>query len=343
MQHTKHIISSSRKSTTQSISTRILIVFIISLILLSTLIEAAPPSKRNNKVSVQELKELERFANYASAAYCKPSDFLKWDCGPICDATKGTKVSKFITTKNEIQATLNEEKSIIVSYRGTVPENVKNLITDAKLALIDYPPVKNAKVHIGFYQAFLEVQSDVFNEIQKLHKTNPEYKIVFSGHSLGGALTLLSALDLLQNSKDFTKDKNNLFVFTYGEPRVGNSEFAKYVDSKLTVTRTVNGGDPIARLPPRFIGYKPHNNELWISNPTKSSFEVVKCDGPEDKKCSLSVSILKLNLSFHSGPYYGISMRACKDFRKTQSVADEPELKKAYDGLGGNLKGKNNF
>ncbi|CAG8637235.1 13324_t:CDS:2 [Funneliformis caledonium] len=343
MQHTNHIISSQSFSK----STRILIVFILSLILfLSTLIEAAPPSKRDNKVSVQELKELERFANYASAAYCKPSDFLKWDCGPICDATKGTKVSKFITTKSEIQvfiATLDKEKLIVVSYRGTVPENVKNLITDAKLILTDYPPVKDAKVHIGFYQAFLEVQSDVFNEIQKLHKKNPKYKVVFSGHSLGGALTLLSALDLSQNSKDFSKDKNNLFVFTYGEPRVGNSEFADHVNSKLTVSRTVNGGDSIARLPPRFIGYKQHQNELWISDPTKSSFEVVKCDGPEDQKCSLSVSVPKLSLSFHAGPYYGVSMRACKNFSKIQSLVDEQELKKAYEGLGGDLKGKNKF
>jgi len=68
----------------------------ISLVLLSTLIEAAPARKRGSK---EKIDELEKFANFASAAYCETSSFQNWDCGPICDATNGTKVEKFITTR----------------------------------------------------------------------------------------------------------------------------------------------------------------------------------------------------------------------------------------------------
>jgi len=79
------------------------LTFIISLILLSTLIEAVPTpftssflNKRNGKASNNDLK---KFANFAAAAYCNPSFFPDWNCGSLCNATDGTVVSKFFTTK----------------------------------------------------------------------------------------------------------------------------------------------------------------------------------------------------------------------------------------------------
>ena len=44
---------------------------------------------------------------------------------------------------------------------------------------------KNAKVHIGFYNAFLEAQFEVFDEVQRLHKEHPNFKVLYTGHSLG--------------------------------------------------------------------------------------------------------------------------------------------------------------
>src|SRR3954470_4479913 len=80
------------------------LTFIISLILLSTLIEAVPTplsssvfNKRNGKVSNNDLK---KFANFAAAAYCDTSFFADWNCGELCNATDGTVVSKFFTTQN---------------------------------------------------------------------------------------------------------------------------------------------------------------------------------------------------------------------------------------------------
>ncbi|CAB4490724.1 alpha/beta-hydrolase [Rhizophagus irregularis] len=296
------------------------LTFIISLILLSTLIEAVPTptssystlDKRNDNISKDDLS---KFANFAAAAYCDTSVFKDWNCGPLCDATNGTVVNKFFTTKNTATrayiATYEEEELIVVSFRGTVPDNIKTVLTDAKLLLRDYPPVKGAKVHTGFYEAFLEAQSEVFDEVQKLHEEHPNFKVLYTGHSLGAALTLLAALDLVQNSTDF-KANENLFVATYGEPRVGDLKFSKFVDSKLKVTRVVNGGDPVPHLPPKFLSYEHPSGELWISDPKKSSSEFITCKGPEDPKCSNSLPIIQLNAIFHMGPYFGVSMRGCK-------------------------------
>ena len=98
----QHITSSSCRATRKSFSHKFSfqLTLIISLILLSTLIEAAPtpfssPSLNKRDVSKDDLK---KFVNFASAAYCKSSTFPKWNCGPNCDATDGTVVSKFFTT-----------------------------------------------------------------------------------------------------------------------------------------------------------------------------------------------------------------------------------------------------
>ncbi|GBC10510.1 hypothetical protein RclHR1_00970011 [Rhizophagus clarus] len=295
------------------------LTFIISLILLSTLIEAVPtpfPSsvlnKRNGNISNDDL---EKFANFAAAAYCDTSFFAKWNCGSLCDATNGTVVSKFFTTQNTgtqaFIATNEEDKLIVVSFRGTVPDNIKTVITDGKILLRDYPPSQGAKVHTGFFDAFSEARSQVISEVQKLHEQHPNFKVVYTGHSLGAALTLLSALDLLQNSKDF-KPNENFFVVTYGEPRVGDLKFSQFVDSQIKVSRVVNGGDPVPHLPPKFLSYEHPSGELWISNPPKSSSQFITCNGPEDSKCSDSLSLGQLNVKFHMGPYFGVSMRACK-------------------------------
>ncbi|RIA95885.1 Alpha/Beta hydrolase protein [Glomus cerebriforme] len=300
------------------------LTFIISLILLSTLIEAVPTpfsssflNKRNDNPSNDDLKT---FADFAAAAYCQSSFFPKWNCGLLCNATNGTVVT-FI-------ATHEENKLIVVSFRGTVPDNIKTVITDAKFLFTDYPPAKDAKVHTGFYQAFLETQSDVFNEVQNLHKQHPDFKVLYTGHSLGGALTLLSALDLVQNSTSFIPNKN-FFVVTYGQPRVGNSVFSKYVDKTLKVTRVTNGDDPVPHLPPQFVGYEHHSGELWISDPEKSTSAFVTCNGPEDPKCSDSVAVNQLNANFHMGPYFGVSMRAC-------NAINQQSLNQLTSGLGVN-------
>jgi hypothetical protein len=55
-------------------------------------------------------------------------------------------------------------------------------LTDAQLFLKPYTPAasQNAKVHIGFYNAFLEVSNDIRNEVKNFIKTNPDFKVVFN-------------------------------------------------------------------------------------------------------------------------------------------------------------------
>ena len=51
----------------------------------------------------------------------------------------------------------DNDNQIIVSFRGTDPKNIENWKTDIKIWKTDYPGVPNARVHTGFYNAYLAV------------------------------------------------------------------------------------------------------------------------------------------------------------------------------------------
>jgi hypothetical protein len=69
-------------------------------------------------------------------------------------------------------------------------------------------------------------------------------KLVFLGHSLGGAtVTTLAALF------QFFHPDRQFVVHTFGAPRPGNAEFAASIES--SVVRWVNEGDPVPEIPPQ--------------------------------------------------------------------------------------------
>jgi predicted lipase len=50
------------------------------------------------------------------------------------------------------------------------------------------------------------------------------YKLVFTGHSLGGALAVHAATDMLLEG---IRSASSMRIYTIGQPRVGNKEFNK--------------------------------------------------------------------------------------------------------------------
>jgi len=52
---------------------------------------------------------------------------------------------------------------------------------------------------------------------------HPDYQLLITGHSMGGALATLLGISYQNLGK-------SPLVITFGQPRVGNSAFAKFVD-----------------------------------------------------------------------------------------------------------------
>ena len=54
----------------------------------------------------------------------------------------------------------------------------------------------DAKVHLGFLDAYNAVALDVLRIVQDQLVAHPSYRIIITGHSLGGAVAALGAISI---------------------------------------------------------------------------------------------------------------------------------------------------
>ena len=134
------------------------------------------------------------------------------------------------------------------------------------------------------------------SEIQKLQALYRDAKVYAAGFSLGSALTTIACLDI-----------HNLFghcdeLYTYGEPRVGNENFANYVTQSIPQRyRVIHHNDIVPHLPPQLpIPYAHFAYEIWYDKNMQS----YKQCGAEEFKCSKSVLPTSWSSSDHDINYY---------------------------------------
>jgi len=117
-------------------------------------------------------------------------------------------------------------------------------VTDARIKQVKGPL---GMVHRGFSEGLgyvwkrtLEVAIDCQTAGQSLW---------FTGHSLGGALAMLAASECVKI------DKPVCGLYTFGQPRVGDTQFVEKFDRvmKERTFRYVNDQDIVPRIPPRRV------------------------------------------------------------------------------------------
>ncbi|KAI9294281.1 alpha/beta-hydrolase [Neoconidiobolus thromboides FSU 785] len=239
------------------------------------------------QLKVSDIQASKYYARLAGAAYCNDTNLEAWSCSH-CKEIPIQHVATYNDKTTESKAYLAVDKNkevVVLSFRGS--STLRNFIQDAKvfkdsIALNN----KEYKVHRGFKQctdSLLPLYIDRLKESLNKHK---HYKLVVVGHSLGGAISVLSALMLRQRLG--LKDER-LEVFTYGQPRIGDEEFAHYLNQQtFTLTRAVNSDDIVPHLPPqlKFVSnYYHHHHEIWI-NGNKDIY--CNNDYLEDPNCSAS-------------------------------------------------------
>jgi len=102
-----------------------------------------------------------------------------------------------------------EGKVAVVAFRGTDVKDPTNICFDADFEFCDWKP--GGRVHQGFAEGLNEVLSRLDPEIRKLG----DYRLLYTGHSLGAALaTLMASL------------RPPAVLYTFGSPRVGDQAFA---------------------------------------------------------------------------------------------------------------------
>lgn len=141
---------------------------------------------------------------------------------------------------------------VLVSFRGTESTDLWDWMSDAHIELDPAPAGLLGRVHRGFAQALKGVQVDLEEAIRKFQDNQ---SLWFTGHSLGAALAALAKTQLGGG------------LYTFGQPRVGDSLFCRSFDYKgddRPSFRVVNDGDIVTRIPPRAFGYSHFGQSVFI-------------------------------------------------------------------------------
>ncbi len=133
----------------------------------------------------------------------------------------------------------------IVAFAGTDPLVLANWITDFDAEL-------GPKGIAEGYQAAAECVWPALANLLKRRASN-ETKVYLTGHSLGGALAVLTALRI--NAETISDVES---IYTFGMPRPGSSDFSKQYNLRLgpRTFRLVHGEDLVSTVAPSFLGFK---------------------------------------------------------------------------------------
>lgn len=243
-------------------------------------------------VTEDELSTLKFFAQYAGASYCNSEASV----GSVINCTEnvcpdvtaaGAKVlTTFSGEITDVQGFVSADDTnqlIVVSIKGS--ESVRNWIADLSFIAVPCDLVDNCLVHVGFLTAYNEIAEELLAGVANATAAYPNYKIIFTGHSLGGAVNTLAAG--YARKQGFAVD-----VYSYGSPRVGNDAFVSFItDQPGLESRVTHLDDPVPRLPPIVLGYRHTSPEYWLSDgvantTTYTAADVKVCDGFANVDCN---------------------------------------------------------
>lgn len=184
--------------------------------------------------------------------------YLPEDLGQAEYAAQLGMKARLISVGNTQAYIAHNDDHIVVAFRGTESpttlEGLKDwLLSDAVNLLIlptgrlgtDFAAAGvGARFHQGFINALDAIWVPLLSGVQG-EMERSERPLWITGHSLGGALALLSAW--LMHRKFINVHQ----VYTFGGPMIGNQEASKAFDRELAgkVFRYVNGPDPVPKLP----------------------------------------------------------------------------------------------
>jgi len=157
----------------------------------------------------------------------------------------------------------------ICAFRGTERDDPQDILIDADATLKpepDYRPVAHdpapalgplhfithlfstPSVHQGFQKALNEVWEQVHTLVTAYRASHPQKEILFTGHSLGGALAVLAY------SRFADPD---ISLYTFGCPRVGDAAFRDRLlqNPGRGIYRFVNFNDAVTHVPTSSLFY----------------------------------------------------------------------------------------
>lgn len=139
-------------------------------------------------------------------------------------------------------------RTVYIVFRGTVFKSLRSWQANLSTNRMNW---MNGKVHGGFLRV-LNQAIPFFRPILA-QSSNRSKDIYFTGHSQGGAVAFLAAMD---NSRPISTSR--LFKnYTFGQPRAGNAYFCRSAETRLGTgcSRVANRRDLVVGVPLVWQGY----------------------------------------------------------------------------------------
>lgn len=272
--------------------------------------------------------EAEMYAISAALSYCPPTRVMgknwnrateladKFGLEPIHAYENGEDINRINYTI--LRRPANNE--IIVSFSGTC--NNRQLLSEfVRSYPVDYSlheELKGAKVVEYFYWYYLNnFRQDFQKALHTYIKDHPKSRVVFTGHSLGGAMSVHAAVDAVLSG--WIK-RSQMLVYTFGQPRVGNHAFTDILaNHTLGIYRVINGRDIVPHLPPwisfvnlqgwygeGILPYYPYHSpvEVWYKDGFDAEFKLCSGKDGEDSECSNQNGLFNVSINDHVN-YFG--------------------------------------
>lgn len=156
------------------------------------------------------------------------------------------------TTKKDAQAyTIFDRDTIIIAFRGTEPRKPADWLADA--TFLPEPWLTNSgKAHKGIAAYLDSIWPDIKSTLTAIRTSGQS--VWLTGHSLGGAMAVLAASRLSAELPDISIRG----VATFGQPRVGDADFARIYNAALgdRTIRCISNRDIVTRVPQRIAGFR---------------------------------------------------------------------------------------
>jgi predicted lipase len=143
-----------------------------------------------------------------------------------------------IIVGNDTCVVFHNEENVIIAFAGS--DDAKDWFENMKFCK---KKTSYGSIHSGFYDSWEEVQ-EYLSEILHVRRLQGK-KTYITGHSLGGALAMLCAIDFVYRNCIQR-------VVTFGSPRVGNMTWKKAynkVCGNFKTIRYVNDQDIVTKIP----------------------------------------------------------------------------------------------
>ncbi len=250
-------------------------------------------------------KRLKYYSYFAAFGYCFPEDIEKGKCcsnvfnknkdvesangWTLIDYGRSSDVDthSIYTHNKNTYAIFRSDifRKVVITFPGTKDQIIQlgsELINSILVTPTMYSFSGNIKIGKYFEARASALINFIFTQenIAKMKLSNG-YQVIFTGHSLGGAMAAASFFFAVDRGF-ITRKINKPVIITYGQPRTGNLEFSLAVNNNAEVIyRNVNTMDIVTQVPLYKDGYRHIGQEISIDG-DKSYYTVVPAIQPYD-------------------------------------------------------------